>query len=484
MTFGLKLKLSPALGVQPVEVPPPLGNFPRVPTRARWLDGESWIEVAGTAMAVPDTNMVVHTVMFTNLAPGADVNFQIPSGVIRSVYTTYAEDPCTTLVVHWVTNKPQLWDYTAKSLAPAIYTSFTAPLTMGPEDEFRAVQFTDSHGRPVSTPLMVKAVATHDPQVIIHSGDVATTNGGINGPSTIYTLMEQLNSMRDSRGRIVPFLPNIGNHETKHGQEGIEWRPGQGVGIKPDWDTDTRGDVEWYLCVFPTWPGMRGFGVLDFGDYASIWQLNPGIYVLLDDPLDSQVDWLEASLAERGAVPHKIASVHYNFYEWGRRAFEPYMVAGRMAFGQRLYDGGCRTCFVGHAHVMGYSVPLKDFGPLDHQVEKTPAEIGEGLELFGSGTPGTESLMIREGRNPATKWWIADSLPLIKERYNYEMPEYTGNPAYRETRDPHPDDGETCTLEEGAHYWHIALRPDGRTIAAINSLGETWVSLERPTDIG
>jgi hypothetical protein len=429
-------------------------------------------------MAVPDTNIVVHTVVLVGLAHGQDVQFQLPAGAAQ-VYTTYCDDPCTTLVLHWITPKPQMWDYRTKSFSVTTYTSFTAPRTM-PETGFRLVQVSDSHGRNFSTPLMVQAVQVENPHVVIHSGDLATTNGGSNPPTTLYTLLDQLNAMRDSQGRIVPFLPNVGNHECWNGSEGFQWSGGT-TGRKPNWDTDERGDVEWYLCLFPTWPGIRGFGVLDFGDYCSIWQLNPGIYALMDDPADSQVEWLAESLSERASVPHKIASSHYNPYEWGRRAFTPYLVAQR-DFGRILYNGGCRTFFVGHSHVIGYSVPIDKWGPTDHQVEHTPARVGEGVEIFGSGTPGIGVDASREGRNPATKWWIADSMPLEIEYYDYEKASYTGPASYLELRDPHPDDGREFSMTETAHYWTVSMTRDGRTVSAINSLGDSWVTLERPLD--
>lgn len=499
MRYGFGLALSAARPLAQPPVAPPVdptdptdpteptdpGNpsiYATVPTRLSFRpEGVgNFIVAEGMAMEVPGTTRVMHTVYLTGLAPGTTYEFRLPSGItIRTNYVTYAGNPTTSLVIHWQTDAPKLQDYRALSLSTTARKTFTAPATISEAAPYRIAAISDSHGRGNVTTLMA-SIAARNPHLIVHSGDMANGNGGSNGPDTWYIHGATLNAAVDTHGRRIPFIPNIGNHECLDGSAGVEWGAGA-AGRKPDFDAGIRGDTEWYYCFFPAFPGLRGFGLLDFGNYLSLWSLDPGISTRIDDPADSQKAWLQATLAARQAVPHKIASMHYSPYPNGRRVMLNYTLGVREHFAPIMHAGGMRTVLVGHDHVMGYTVPISDWSLDGHQRDIAPAAIGEGIEFLGNGTPASGD-NVRDGRNPATKWWIADSRAAVFTHYDFEKPGWNGDPLHAEPRAPHAGDGATFPDTGVAHYWFMTLTPAGRTLEATTIGGEKWVTLERGID--
>ena len=484
MRLALRLGTTRPLGDSPPAVPP--FPFPTVATRLRYRpeSGGSWVEVAGTAMGVPDTNRVVHTVHIEGLAPDTTYEIDLPNLPNTSIYTTYCDDPTTTLTVHWHTLKPLLGGGYANEpfsnmASGRSLKSFTAPSSIA-GGEFRVAQLSDTHGQANEVDLIVAASAA-DHHLIVHSGDVATGNGGTSSPQTWYQFFNDLRLAVDTQGRTIPFIPNIGNHEVRGGGSGLQWLGDRG--FKPDFNTGQRGDAEWYYCFFPRFPGLRGFGLLDFGDYLSVFVIDPGISTLLEDPSDNQRDWLETALSARQTVPHKIATLHYSPWPVGRRPMNLSFRTVREVLGPVWHAGGVRVVLVGHDHVLSYTVPIDSWGLADHQSPQTPAAVGDGIEFFGAGPAGGRAGPgARSGRNPATKWWMADSRASIWEQYDFEEPGWDGPALEAETRDPHPDDMTEFGNDDVRHYWSLTLTPTGRQISAVTAEGETWVTLDRGID--
>jgi acid phosphatase type 7 len=99
--------------------------------------------------------------------------------------------------------------------------------------------------------------------------------------------------MVDPKGRLIPMISCIGNHEVNGGYKA------------------TRDKSPAYLSVFDGFFREKTFGTLDFGDYLSL--------VLLDTdhiaPIGGeQTAWLAQTLAERQDRPHLICANHVPAY--------------------------------------------------------------------------------------------------------------------------------------------------------------------------
>ena len=89
-------------------------------------------------------------------------------------------------------------------------------------------------------------------------------------------------------GDLIPILPTVGNHDVIGGYRQPESR------------------APCYYTVFPM-PGEKGFQVLDFGNYMSLFMLDSGH---THDIAGKQTAWLEEALSKRADMPHKVALYH------------------------------------------------------------------------------------------------------------------------------------------------------------------------------
>ena len=412
-------------------------------------DSVEWIKANGVAMSVPDTNRIVHTVELDGLTANTDYEFRLPDIEIPNVYLTWRDDPSTTMVIHWHTFKPHLATY-GDVYSGEIYKFKTMPTVISNSVKFAHVS--DTHGRSLTTQIF-QEIGLKDVDCIIHSGDMATGDGG-EDPSSWYQFFDSLNYAKDTKGNLIPILPNIGNHEIRFGSPGIQWETVYDVGNKPNF-FNKRGDAEWYYCFFPTFPGLQGYGVIDFGNYASVWQLDPGITTFTNK---GQNIWLSETLSERVNVPHKIISLHYSPFPLGRRMLIRYYNEIRRDFCP-IWEPYKPLVLTGHEHVWGKTVPILG-GGLDIN---DAYEHEDGVVYLSGGPSGAEG---REGRNPHTKWWIDQSRASVWEYFDFEKPDYTG--MYKEEREPHELDGTTFTNDEVINYWLIELENDKRTMSAFD----------------
>lgn len=463
---------SPGAGYDPVPDP---DAFETRPTYLEYREAGSatWLVETGTARRVPDTDRVVHHVKLSGLSPDTTILFRLPDYETLAWYVTYEDDPTTTLTVHWHTTQPMPdGGYTEPVSASLEFASYTMPATL-PVDGLRIAQISDTHGRDANHDHLSR-LAERGARLIVHSGDMATGNGGEAGPGTWYIWFEAMKAAMDSQDRLIPLIAAIGNHEAWAGGSGIQWTEGGHVGNKPDFDLHVRGDTEWYYCFYPSYPGLTGYGVLDFGDYLSLWTLDPGISTRWDE---GQSDWLAATLAARSTVPHRLVSMHYSPWPTGRRMMVPYVRTTRSLIGPILQAGGVRLVLVGHEHVLSKTVAVNDWGELDHQTTKFADP--DGVVFVGSGPGGGGA---RSGRNPATKWWIDDSRPSEIEYYEFEQDSFPSSSPGYEPREPHPDDGTTYTEDEVSHFWEIDLTDTGRTVRAVNGVGGSWGEFSQSAD--
>ncbi len=146
---------------------------------------------------------------------------------------------------------------------------------------------TDQHA--VNTNILA---ARQEPYFALIGGDLAYDNG--RSPATFVQFLQNYhNHMIDPKGRLVPMLSCMGNHE-----------------VNGSYKTQ-RTDAPAYLSVFDGFFSEKTYGVLDIGDYLSL--------VLLDTdhiaPIPGeQTDWLKKTLADRQERPHLMVANHVPAY--------------------------------------------------------------------------------------------------------------------------------------------------------------------------
>lgn len=438
---------------QEVIIPEPFTTYP-THVRYRKIGSKEWINHEGIAMDVPDTNRIVHTIELDYLEDDSEYEFQTIRGDVPAIYLTWKENPSFSMVIHFHTFKPVPISQEFSGYNTDVHKFKTAPLTIN--GSFKVAQISDTHGFGGADD-MIQHLSENGARVIIHSGDLATGNGGDQVPSTWYHFFRHLNSARDLEGFIVPFLANLGNHEVWKGRAGVDWDNEDGkTGNKPNFETGKRGDAEWYYCFFPSFPSIRGYGNLTFGDYFSVWQLDPGISTTI---YGKQTEWLEQTLLENTEIPHKFVSLHYNFWTAGRVRMTNYNIEPRKQWGS-IFENSKVLVLTGHDHVWSVSPPIKG-----GTTEVSGIDYEDGIVYLGAGVPTKGG---REGRNYKVKWWIEKSIPREVLYSYYE----TGG--REEDREPHEDDGKIYPLEEVQHYWMMELFYDKRVISAVNGYYEKF----------
>jgi hypothetical protein len=137
-----------------------------------------------------------------------------------------------------------------------------------------------------------KLAARQEPYFALLGGDLAYDNG--RSPKTFLTFLENYRRhMVDPKGRLIPMLSCIGNHEVDGGYK------------------KKRQQSPQYLSVFDgLFPEMT-YGVLDIGDYMSLVLLDTGHIAPIDG---EQADWLQRTLHDRQDRRHLIVANHVPAY--------------------------------------------------------------------------------------------------------------------------------------------------------------------------
>jgi hypothetical protein len=216
------------------------------------LDGEVWVTSKTITKPFPNTDLKVHRCELSGLKTGTEYMFQI--GKSSPVYR---------------------------------FRTMPAKAT----DSFHFVSGGDSGIGSHAVGTNINA-ARQEPYFALIDGDLAYDNG--KSPKTFLTFLENYSrNMIDPKGRLIPLLAGIGNHEVNGGYK------------------KTRAEAPQYLSVFDGFYNEKTFGVMDIGDYLSL--------VILDTdhiaPIaGEQTDWLAATLAERQERPHLIVANHVPAY--------------------------------------------------------------------------------------------------------------------------------------------------------------------------
>ena len=221
--------------------------------------------------------------------------------------------------------------------------------------------------------------------------------------------------MVTSDNRAIPHIAVIGNHEVRRGY--IHAYPPEEY-QRPEF---VRREAP-YFSTFIPFPGADSFGVLDFGDYLSLFLLDSGHSAFIDG---EQTEWLRRVLFERGHVRHLVPVYHVPAWPSVRDFDAPLIRAVRTNWVPLFEQYGVRMAFEHHDHTYKRTHPIRN-GQIDPS----------GIHYIGDGAWGVRTRQIRtddEGNRP---WYLAeaDSLrhfiigELDGDRIRLEMFDEDGRP--------------------------------------------------------
>ncbi|MCI0702693.1 MAG: metallophosphoesterase family protein [Planctomycetia bacterium] len=134
--------------------------------------------------------------------------------------------------------------------------------------------------------------AKQEPYFALIGGDLGYDNG-ISGKTALAFLRNYAKHMIDPKGRLIPMVTCIGNHEVRGGYK------------------RKREDGTFYLPLFDGLYKDTTYATLDFGDYLSLVLLDTGHVSPIDG---AQTEWLGGVLKERQDRPHLIVVNHVPAY--------------------------------------------------------------------------------------------------------------------------------------------------------------------------
>ena len=222
------------------------------------LDQRVWATVIGSHHPMPHSDRIVHVAELTGLEPGTEYRFRFGIHSVAFTFRTMPRD----------VSKPIRFVVGGDTM-----------------ESFDALDVWFEECR--------RLVAEQDPMFTVIGGDIAYANGDPKLVKRWYRwLAAWKKHMVTSRGRLIPLLMVIGNHEVQGG-----------FGQRPE-------KAPYFYSLFAM-PGQRGYNVVDFGRYMSLILLDSEHTHAIDG---RQTDWLGRTLANRQDVPHIFGVYHVPAY--------------------------------------------------------------------------------------------------------------------------------------------------------------------------
>jgi acid phosphatase type 7 len=201
-------------------------------------------------------------------------------------------------------------------------------------------------------------------------------------------------------GCLVPILPVIGNHDT-------DGRYDQTPAKAP------------FFYAFFAMPGAKGYNVLDFGNYMSIFLLDSGH---THSVKGLQKRWLATEMEKRATIPHKFALYHVPAYPSYRALEGNHSAQVRKNWVPIFEKYDLTAAFENHDHLYKRTYPILK-GKIDPN----------GVRYFGDGAWGIEKP--RKARSISKKWYLEKTV-------------------------------------SSRHFLAVTLEGETRSVAAINPTGE------------
>jgi 3',5'-cyclic AMP phosphodiesterase CpdA len=224
------------------------GATVRVAPRA----GELWTTASAAVKPWPKTDLKVHRCELTGLTPGTEYVLQIGAGPETHRFRTMPAKATDTF--QWISGGD------CGTNVHAIGSNILA--------------------------------ARQEPYFTLIGGDLGYDNG--TSMRTALTFLQNYSKhMIDPKGRLIPLVTCIGNHEVRGGYKG------------------KREDATFFFPLFDGLFAETSYATLDFGDYLSLVLLDSGHIAPIGG---EQADWLENVLADREGRPHVFVANHVPAY--------------------------------------------------------------------------------------------------------------------------------------------------------------------------
>ncbi len=253
---------------------------------------------------------------------------------LDTLFLTWHRDPTTTMVVQWIADPatvpdPTIWVAGGLDIlwTPAgVTTCRPFPLTdlcvfrteltgLKPGTEYRfrvgkrslTYKFRTMPAKATNTFTFVsggdcgvnphtvannKIAAKQDPYFALIGGDLGYDNG-TDPKVALAFIRNYASTMIDTKGRLIPLVVCIGNHEVAGGF---------GKSLK---------DAPYFAALFDGLYHETSYATLDFGDYLSLVLLDSGHAAKIDG---EQTDWLDKALKDRAGRTHLIGVNHVPCY--------------------------------------------------------------------------------------------------------------------------------------------------------------------------
>jgi hypothetical protein len=218
--------------------------------------------------------------------------------------------------------------------------------------------------------------AKRNPHFALLGGDIADSSSH-EGEEEVQHWLDWLicweKSMVTSDGRLVPIVAAIGNHEVK------------GKFHK------TPEEAKMFFTLFPM-PKKKGYMVLDFGKYLSLFLLDSGH---VDEVDGKQAKWLSSALKKRVGQLHKFAVYHVPAFPAAiQKKIEPIEDQIRQFWVPKFEQYGLNVAFEHHEHTYKRTHPIRN-DKIDPQ----------GVVYLGEGAFGADKL--HEVHPLEERWYLA-----------------------------------------------------------------------------
>jgi 3',5'-cyclic AMP phosphodiesterase CpdA len=361
----------------------------------------------------------MRSLLFAALALPAPLAWSAPD-----VYLTWQRDPTTTMTVCWqdgpggpdqISWRPQssdVWQTAGGSQQPLPHTDRTvsqieltalAPDTtyefrLGQEENIRRFRtlpatldrpltFVEG-GDPQDGPAvgqMMRLAASLDPAFAVIGGDLTFDDGLPEHAGRVERFFRTLGKdLIASDGRHIPVIVCLGNHDVNRNEQWI-----LNDDALPQDAAARRALAPYFLASWP-FPGERGYGVLDIGDYLSLVLLDTNHLNAIDGP---QLGWLRETLSARGKVTHLFPIYHIPAYPGVRDMRDEVSTLIREKWTPLFEQAGIRLAFEHHEHAFKVTHPLRGGN-----------KSTDGIVYLGGGAMGIE---LRDPRDPANEPHLA-----------------------------------------------------------------------------
>jgi hypothetical protein len=268
---------------------------------------------------------------------------------------------------------------------------------------------------------MMRLAASRDPAFAVIGGDLTFDDGLPEHAGRVERFFRALGrDLVTTDGRHIPVIVCLGNHDVNRDEQWI-----LNDSALPKDEADRRLMAPYFLSAWP-FPGVRGYGVLDIGDYLSFVLLDTNHLNAVDGP---QLDWLRETLAARRNVPHLFPVYHVPAYPGVRDMNDELSKLIREQWTPLFDDAGIRLAFEHHEHAFKVTHPMRGG-------EKS----ADGTVYLGGGAMGIE---LRDPRDPQNEPHLAKTAKV------HHLHEVTIEPGKRTALTLDIDGNEIWRIKQG-----------------------------------